>query len=655
MTVPMLRAFTVFFIVALSMAGTSARDSMAGTSPRAQNWIPVGPPGGNVRALASDPSDPQRVYLGTADGILYRSEDGGVRWHRLDPGFPRRGCSLDEMAVDRGGVVFVGFREVQGNGGGVASSADGGRTFTVLKGVENESVRALVLAPSDPRVIAVGTLTGVFLSRDSGQRWKRITPKGHPDLRNIGSLAFDPTDPRTLYVGTWHLGWKTHNGGAEWVPVYRGMIDDSHVMTLTVDRENRQTLYATACSGIYRSTEGAMRWTKILGIPFSSRRTRAFAQSADDADVLLAGTTEGLWLSEDTGGTWLRVTPKDLVVNALLVQTDGTILLGTEGAGILRSSDRGRTWSASNTGFSEQFISKLLFDTEGRRLLVGVWGDPQYGGVFASSSVWGPWTRLGKGLDGRQVLSLAVLGDTILAGTDEGFFARAPRAAAWTRLTTLVDGREIHPRVTELIALPHGRLLAATSKEVIRSADGGRTWARSTLGKGDAVSALAVSPHDLDLVLATTRFGVFRSNDGGGTWERVSTGLGHVTPHALVFMPSDDRVLFVTTSGGLFRSDDQGTTWLPVTGGIPRSDLTGIAIHPDGRTIYASDFTWGGIFRSIDGGLAWKRMPTDGLASDRVWTLGLDPGAPERLLAAAAAGGLHLLVTPAAIGTAASK
>ena len=93
--------------------------------------------------------------------------------------------------------------------------------------------------------------------------------------------------------------------------------------------------------------------------------------------------------------------------------------------------------------------------------------------------------------------------------------------------------------------------------------------------------------------------------------------------------------------------------WSRVNGGIPHSDLTGIAVHPDGRTIYASDFTWGGIYRSVNGGSTWARMPTDGLGSDRVWTLGLDPAAPERLLAASLAGGLHMLV-PASEATATS-
>ena len=631
--------FLVAFVAAVVLTGTPAQ---------AQSWIPMGAPGGNVRALALDPSNSERVYLGTADGILYRSDDGGGLWRRLGPGFPLRGCSLDDIVVDARGVVFIGYWEVRGSGGGVARSTDAGKTFVVLKGVDGESVRALAVAPSDSRVIAAGTRTGVFLSIDAGQGWARITPKRHPDLRNFQSLAFDPTDPQVIYAGTRHLVWKTLDGGSAWVPAHRGMIDDSDVMTLTVDPWHPQTVYSTACTGIYRSTEGAMEWTKLGGIPFSSRRTRAFSLDGDDANLLLAGTTEGLWISEDSGGAWWRATPKALVVNALVVQPGGTIILGTEGAGVLRSSDRGRTWTASNTGFSERFVSRILFDALGQRLLVAVWGVPRHGGVFVSPGVRGPWTRLGNGLDERQVLSLALVDETIVVGTDAGIFARAPEATAWTRLRTHIDGPEIYPRVTELLAMPPRRLLAATSNGLIRSLDGGHTWTRPILGIAGEISDLALSPTDFELVVAATRSGIFRSTDGGESWCRISSELGSVTPHALAFMPSDDHVLFATTSGGLFRSGDQGATWHRVNGGIPHSDLTGIAVSPDGRTIYASDFTWGGIFRSVNSGLTWARMPTDGLGSDRIWTLGLDPTAPGRLLAASVAGGLHMLVPTSA-------
>src|SRR5256885_1935443 len=95
-------------------------------------WVSVGPPGGDVRSLAYDPREPSVVYLGTADGVLYRSDDAGDHWRRLEPGFPQRGQSLDEIAVDARGRVWVAFWELGGPGGGVARSEDGGRTFNLL-------------------------------------------------------------------------------------------------------------------------------------------------------------------------------------------------------------------------------------------------------------------------------------------------------------------------------------------------------------------------------------------------------------------------------------------------------------------------------------------------------------------------------------------
>src|SRR5476649_2442928 len=69
-------------------------------TPAEQPWQPVGPDGGNVRSLAIDPKNPDRIFLGTSAGNLYLSTDKGANWSR----FARPGSSaemvLDHIVID---------------------------------------------------------------------------------------------------------------------------------------------------------------------------------------------------------------------------------------------------------------------------------------------------------------------------------------------------------------------------------------------------------------------------------------------------------------------------------------------------------------------------------------------------------------------------
>lgn len=609
-------------------------------------WNPIGPEGGNVRVLTADPREPKRLYLGTSDGMLYRSDDGGRHWVRPSPGFPTRGVSLDQIVVDDRGAVIVGWWEVSGSRGGVARSEDGGRTFTTFRGLGDAPVRALALAPGDSRSVAAGTPGGVFLSRDGGRTWERISPEKSADLHDVASLAFDAEDPNVLYAGTRHLAWKTEDGGTTWRAIHDGMKNDSHVMTMNPNPFLRDDVFATACTGIYHSLDGGATWKRLGGIPDSSRRTRAFRRSADDPDLLLAGTTQGLWISEDAGERWRCATAKDLVVNAVVLSPDGTILLGTEEEGVLRSDDAGHTWTGSNAGFAERFVTSVAFD--GDRVFAGVLDARPQGGVYVAPGVAGPWRRFGAGLAGRQVLSLAVLGDHLFAGTDAGTFVRATNGDGhWMR----VDGGKRGLRVNDLLAMKSDVLLAATSDGLRRTLDGGRTWTPAAPDHGAVALALAASPAEPQLVVAATTKGYFRSEDGGATWRTVSAPIDGATPHALAFVAGRHPVLLVTTSAGLFRSRDAGATWFAAGAGLARADLSGLVASADGRTVFVSDFAHGGVFQSGDAGATWRRMIETGLASDHVWMLALDPERPERLLAAARAGGLHGLgLLPVATG-----
>jgi photosystem II stability/assembly factor-like uncharacterized protein len=620
-------------------------------SARAETWVPIGPQGGDVRSLAADPRDPRVVYLGTTDGVLYRSEDTGATWSRLRPGFPQRGMSLDDLVVGPDGALLVGYWEVNGAGGGVAQSMDGGRSFTVLP--VGQGVRALAQATGDPRVLVAGTLTGVLRSEDAGQSWRRISPEGNAEIRNVNSVALDPRDHRVVYVGTWHLPWKSPDAGATWRPVKTGMIDDSDVMTLNLDRRDPDTVFATACSGIYRSMNAGGLWSRIRGIPSSSRRTRAFAQDPTLPDTLYAGTTEGLWRSDDGSGSWRRDTRGDLVVNAVLPLPGGIVLLGTDGVGVLRSTDGGRSYAASNDGFSSRFVTRVVVDPGGR-VFAGIGQDRRHGGIFTARDAGSAFVPLSGGLEGREVLSLAVAGEGedqfVLAGTDDGLFLYTAHCGFWRRLPTVVDGMEAHPRVVHLAAgkssaaagASGGALViaAGTPRGLLLSRTGGETWERLDLGLAAEVTGVALSHRDPLVLAAATPLGLFHSSDLGRSFIRVSNGLAGAAIRGLAFLPGDARVLFATTTVGLLRSIDHGSTFARHGGGLPLSDITGLAFGPDG-TVYASDFREGGVYRSTDRGESWTPLPAEDLGGDRVWALAVAGGQTARLIAATSGSGLR--------------
>src|SRR5207237_22260 len=153
--------------------------------------------------------------------------------------------------------------------------------------------------------------------------------------------------PDIIYAGTWHLPWKTINGGATWHSIKTGIIDDSDVFSIIVDRTDSAVVYASACSGIYKSESAGDSFRKVQGIPASARRTRVLHQDPLQPDTVYAGTTEGLWRTTDAGASWKRITPANVIVNDVLMdpQRPGRVLVATDRGGVLASSDGGATFA----------------------------------------------------------------------------------------------------------------------------------------------------------------------------------------------------------------------------------------------------------------------------------------------------------------------
>src|SRR5450432_1231344 len=350
---------TILALAALGLA------TVAGA--QAQTWHQVGPSGGTVISLSADPNNISKLYLGTADGHVFTSSNEGGSWQLLSRISGSQDDVITHIIVDPrdGNRLYASTWALYSSGGGVYRSDDAGHTWNII-GLAHETVRALAQSPTDPKLLLAGSLTGVYRSADEGASWIKITPDNHSDLKNFDSVAFDVKDNSIMYAGTYHLPWKTTDGGKNWFPVVKGMIDDSDVMSIIVDPANPDNVHATACSGIYHSTNGAQQWTRYNGIPFVFRRTQLLKQDPQHADTLYAGTTSGLWKTTNEGTEWKRLTPGDWVINAILIDPKNPqrVILGTEREGVQISENGGVTYTSANVGFHHQHILDVAMDRE---------------------------------------------------------------------------------------------------------------------------------------------------------------------------------------------------------------------------------------------------------------------------------------------------
>ena len=110
--------------------------------------------------------------------------------------------------------------------------------------------------------MAAGTAEGVFLSRDRGESWARISPESNRDLRPVVSLAFHPGAPYPVR-GNNPFTVENHRRRATWESIDSGMIDDSDVFSLRVDANKPALMFASACSGVYRSETSGSLWTRL--------------------------------------------------------------------------------------------------------------------------------------------------------------------------------------------------------------------------------------------------------------------------------------------------------------------------------------------------------------------------------------------------------
>jgi ligand-binding sensor domain-containing protein len=329
------------------------------------------------------------------------------------------------------------------------------------------------------------------------------------------------------------------------------------------------------------------------------------------------------------GDFWIGASgPFGGLIEALAVDSAGTVLAGTSRGGMFRSTDQGQTWSPANAGLGSSKVSTIAVHRSGT-WFAALRGAP----VCRSTNQGTTWINANAGLGSTLVEAFACGDAVIFAAGNYGVYASADTGRSWTDISNALSG----VRVRCLALEPGGGLLAGTPRGMFYSTDQGITWEQRNSGLASDTSALQVAiAQGSEILIGTSQSqGVYRSIDHGLSWTKKSTGIS--TGYNAAMMISPAGIAFVSIQHvGLFRSTDLGDSWSPVTSGPLQNNVTALSYSGQGD-LYAGEFG-GGVSRSTDAGLSWVRAIQGMSASS---TKGLAHSTSGLLYAATIGTGMH--------------
>ena len=306
-------------------------------------WRSIGPlRGGRTRAAVGVATEPNVFYVGAVNGGVWKTNDFGRTWHPIFDDQPTGSIGAIVVAPSDPNVIYVGsgeglHRPDLSVGDGIYKSTDAGKTWTHLGLRDGQQISQMAVDPRDANKLFVAVAghpygpnkeRGVYRSTDGGQNFQAVLQKDE----NVGAagVVIDPADSNVIYATL----WEAREGPWE------------------------NAAWNGTNGGIYKSTDGGQNWQQLSGglpagiveayvsiAPSNPRRLFASVASGEKVD---------LYRSDDAGATWTiattdprprgRIGGGDLCVP--IIDPKNPDVMYVTSTVTWKSVDSGKTWTA---------------------------------------------------------------------------------------------------------------------------------------------------------------------------------------------------------------------------------------------------------------------------------------------------------------------
>ncbi len=563
-------------------------------------WQPTAPVGGIVNSLVRAPDG--ALYAGSYGLGVYRSTDNGETWQQTSSTDTWVWCE----AVDSSRRVFIGTV-----GAGVFKSSDGGSTWAQVNWEPSAvNVRSIIIANDGSTIIGTWG-NGAFRMKNGDSSWVQI----YSGLTDLNVISLCATHDGRLYAGTdgplfvssdtgrsWSVDssltalgvnalttdtqgtlWAATNGGlfhladydtSRWNPV------GPNFMTNTVSVPDSTLILAGLMGGnMLRSTDGGSSWTQLTrsnGLPGEDVKSILFDPLTND--IFIATWGGGVYNSSDNGDSWHQVNLSCVNIESFLVDSAGTLLVGTDAAGVFRSTDGGSSWAENS--LINSYVYSIGAIPDGKLILSA------NNGLYRSTDDGVTWNHLNADYwaNLNYVWYWAFDKDgKILGATGRGIYVSTDDGDTWSGPICPTSAA-----ARGAITIDSNGTIYAGWDTLFVSSDDGASWKPLWANQVWIYDILSLSNGTILLGTAT---GVYRSTDYGNSWSQTGPRFQSSGPFYTVRaleMNSAGQILAATYGGGVYVSKDSGVTWIDANSGLPSHNIQSVGISRKGQAYAAT-------------------------------------------------------------------